>query len=81
MREHMPWDLEIVRRPRSGSGFQVLPWSRVVERTFGWLNLQQRLSKNCETLCDTSEAWILASMTGLMRHRLVRSTSSYTNLV
>ena len=38
--------------------FQVLPRRWVVERTFGWLNLQRRLSKDYEALCETTETWI-----------------------
>ena len=42
VREHRPWDRAIVRRPRSGSGFRVLPRHRVVARTFGWLGRHRR---------------------------------------
>jgi putative transposase len=45
----------------------------VVERTFGWLNLQRRLSKDYEGLPETTEAWIYAAMTGLMLRRLARA--------
>ena len=44
----------------------------MVERTFGWLNLQRRLSKDYEALCETTEAWIYISVTGLMLRRLAR---------
>ena len=33
------WTLELVRRPANQHTFQALPRRRVVERTFGWLNL------------------------------------------
>ena len=72
----MPRDLEIVRRSRPGSGFQVPPQPRAVECTWGWLNLQRLLSKDCESLCETPEAWILAAITGFMLRRLARSTLS-----
>ena len=39
------WSLELVRRPAGQHTFQVLPRRWVVERTFGWFNLQRRLSK------------------------------------
>ena len=38
------WSLELVRRPAGQHTFQVLPRRWVVERTFGWFNLQRRLS-------------------------------------
>ena len=47
------WNLELVRRPDQQRTFQVLPRRWVVERTFGWLNLQRRLSKDYEALCET----------------------------
>ena len=67
------WSLELVRRPRQLRTFQVLPRRWVVERTFGWLNLQRRLSKDYEGLPETTEAWVYTAMTGLMLRRLARS--------
>ena len=67
------WSLEVVRRPRQLRTFEVLPRRWVVERTFGWLNLQRRLSKDYEGLPETTEAWIHTAMTGLMLRRLARS--------
>ncbi len=67
------WNLELVRRPRQQHTFQVLPRRWVVERTFGWLNLQRRLSKDYEGLPETTEAGIYAAMTGLMLRRLARA--------
>jgi len=64
------WTLELVRRPAQQHTFQVLPRRWVVERTFGWLNLQRRLSKDYEALLETTETWIYISMTGLMLRRL-----------
>ena len=49
------WSLELVRRPAGQHTFQVLPRRWVVERTFGWFNLQRRLSKDYEALCETTE--------------------------
>lgn len=60
------WSLELVRRPAQQRTFQVLPRRWVVERTFGWMNLQRRLSKDYEALCETTETWLYISMTGLM---------------
>ena len=64
------WTLELVRRPAQQHTFQVLPRRWVVERTFGWLNLQRRLSKDYEALCETTETWIYIAMTGLTLRRL-----------
>jgi putative transposase len=51
-------------------GFAVLPRRWVVERTFAWLNLNRRLSKDYEMLTGTSEAMIYIAMTRLMIRRL-----------
>ena len=65
------WSLELVRRPREQRTFQVLPRRWVVERTFGWMNLQRGLSRDYEGLCETTVAWFHITMTGLMLRRLV----------
>ena len=64
------WSLELVRRPAGQHTFQVLPRRWVVERTFGWFNLQRRLSKDYEALCETTETWLYIAMTGLILRRL-----------
>ena len=64
------WTLEPVRRPAQQRTFQVLPRRWVVERTFGWLNLQRRLSKDYEALCETTATWLYISMTGIVLRRL-----------
>ncbi len=65
--------LSIVKRPRK-SGFKVLQWRWIVERTFGWLNRSRRLSKDFEQLCETSETWIRVAMIQLMVRRLAKAT-------
>ena len=62
--------LEVVLRSEEQSGFVVLPRRWVVERTFAWLNLHRRLSKDYEALIDNSEAMIYIAMTRLMLQRL-----------
>jgi putative transposase len=47
-------------------GFEVLPRCWVVERTFGWLCHNRRMSKDCERLCATAEAFVYVAMTRLM---------------
>ena len=64
--------LEIVKRTDSFKGFQVLPRSWVVERTFGWLNRSRRLAKDYERLPERSEAMIQIAMIRLMLARLAR---------
>ena len=69
------WSLELVRRPAQLRTFQILPRRWVVERTFDWLNLPRRLSKDYEALCETTETWLYISMTGLMLRRLAHLPS------
>jgi putative transposase len=70
---HLQRVLSIVKRPRK-SGFKVLQWRWIVERTFGWLNRSRRLSKDFKGLCETSEAWVLIAMIQLMVRRLAKAT-------
>ena len=62
--------LQVVLRGEEQRGFVVLPRRWVVERTFAWLNLHRRLSKDYEGLTETSEAMIYIAMTRLMLRRL-----------
>ena len=64
------WVLEIVRRSDDMSGFVVLPKRWIVERTFSWFGRYRRLSKDYETLTNSSEAVIYLAMTHLMVRRL-----------
>ena len=70
LRKRNPVRVEIVKRSDDVKGFKVLPRRWVVERTFGWLGRQRRLSKDYEYLTDTSETMIYVSMIGLMLRRL-----------
>jgi putative transposase len=65
--------LSIVKRPRK-SGFKVLQWRWIVERTLGWLNRSRRLSKDFERLCETSETWVRIAMIQIMVRRLANAT-------
>ncbi len=62
--------IEQVKRSDDQKGFAVLPKRWIVERTFGWLIKQRRLSKDYEGLCQTSEAMVYAAMIRLMLARL-----------
>jgi putative transposase len=64
------WVLEIVKRSDDISSFVVLPKRWIVERTFAWLNRYRRLSKDYETLTDSSESVICLAMIHLMVRRL-----------
>jgi putative transposase len=70
LRPTNPLKLEIIKRNDQIKGFQVLPRRWVVERTFGWLGRQRRLSKDYEFLTQTSETMIRVAMIGLMARRL-----------
>lgn len=58
--------------PSIPSGFHVLPRRWVVERTFGWLTLYRRFSRDYEYLPESSEALIYIAMSRLMVRRLAR---------
>lgn len=62
--------LEQIKRLDNQEGFAVLPKRWIVERTFAWLSKQRRLSKDYESLCDTSEAMVQVAMIRLMLARL-----------
>ncbi len=71
VRERTGWDLEIVKRTDDMRGFVLLPKRWVVERTFAWLGKCRRLSKDYESLIESSEAMIRLAMIGLMLRRLL----------
>lgn len=59
--------------PEIPTGFQILPWRWIVERTFAWLGRSRRLSKDYEFLPETSEAMIYLAMIRLMLRRLAQA--------
>jgi len=61
--------VEIVKRSDVGK-FVVLPKRWIVERTFGWWSKYRRLSKDYESLTDSSVAMIHITMINVMLHRL-----------
>jgi len=65
-----PRPLEIVTRNQAG--FQVLPKRWIVERTFAWLGINRRLSKDFERYVKTVLAFIQTAMIKLMSRRLAR---------
>ena len=64
------WRYGLEEKPR---GLQVLPRRWVVERTFAWLGLSRRFSKDYERLPETAEAMIYGAMSRLMLRRLARA--------
>lgn len=70
MRALVDWALEVVRGKQDQRGFAVIPKRWIVERPFGWLNRNRRLSKDYEELPQTSEVMILIAMSHLMLKRL-----------
>lgn len=84
-------DLEIVRKTDgmsgevwlpegqeapTSAGFKVLKWRWLVERTFGWLGRNRRLSKDYEETVASSLAWVRVALVGLLLRRLGRMTAS-----
>lgn len=63
------WDLEVVERIPGVRGFAVLPKRWIVERTFGWLSRNRRMSKDYERKVQTSETLIEVAMIRLLLAR------------
>jgi putative transposase len=63
-------DVTMVKRSDDERGFKVLRQRWIVERSFGWLNRERRLSKDYERTTTSSEAWIQLSFIDLMARRL-----------
>jgi putative transposase len=62
--------IEVVKRSDKAKGFIPLPKRWIVERTFGWLSRERRLSKDYERKESLSEAYIHLGMIRLMIRRL-----------
>lgn len=71
LRQRRKLHLDIVKRSDDQSGFVVLPKRWIVERTLAWLGRHRRLSKDYETLPETSETMVYLAMIRLMLRRLV----------
>ena len=59
-------DLEVVERTPGTHGFAVRPKSWSVERSFGWLSRDRRMSKDDERTVQTSETLIELAMIRLL---------------
>jgi len=58
------------KEPPISEGFKVLKWRWIVERTFGWLGRNRRLSKDYEQTIASSLAWVRLALIGLLVRRL-----------
>ena len=65
------WGLEVIKRSDDVQGFVLLPRRWVVERSFGWMIWNRRLSKEYEQLTETSESFIYIASIKLMLNRFV----------
>jgi putative transposase len=67
--KHWNCRLEIVKKIHK-KAFVALPKRWIVERTFAWLNMYRRLSKDYETHTTSSETMIQIAMIQIMLHKL-----------
>ena len=68
IRELIQADVEVVKRTELHK-FVVLPKRWIVERTFGWLEKNRRLWKNCERNTNTSLQMVVLAMVALLVRR------------
>ena len=66
------WAIEIVERPITAIGFEVLPKRWIVERTFAWISRNRRLARDFERYARTVAAFIRLAMIRLMLRRLTQ---------
>jgi putative transposase len=66
------WELEVVDRARTATGFEVIPKRWIVERTISWIGQNRRMSKDYERQVQTSETFIEVAMIRLILRRLAR---------
>ena len=68
------WVLEVVKRAVGVRWWSQQPKRWIVERPFGWISRNRRLSKDYEGKVQTSEALIELVMCRLLLARLTRRT-------
>jgi len=69
----------VVERTPGVRGFAVLPKRWIVERTFGWISRNRRMSKDYERKVQTSETLIEVAMIRLLILRLGRKSERGPN--
>jgi transposase len=62
----------ILVRPLLRPALTVLARRWVIERTFSWPYQKRRMSKDCERLCASAEAYVYVATIRLMVRRLAR---------
>jgi putative transposase len=67
------WELEVVERDKRPGALRSCPKRWIVERTFGWLRRDRRLTKDYERKAQTSETLIKVAMIRLILRRLARA--------
>ena len=65
--------VEIVKRPDTAQGFEVVPGRWVVERTLAWINRCRRLATDFENLTRNALAFIKLASIRLMLRKLSNS--------
>jgi len=74
MKKNRPgWTLEVKSPPKGTKGFVPVPKRWVVERTFGWMGRNRRLSKDYEKTTSSSEATVQIANIALLLRRLAPS--------
>jgi putative transposase len=63
-------EVEIVKRSDTTPGFVVQAKRWIVERTFGWLSRERRLTRDYERKEESSESFVYVGMIRLMLGRL-----------
>lgn len=70
------WKIEVVERPATAVGFEVLPKRWIVERTFAWISRFRRMARDFERYARTVAAFIRLAMIRIMLRRLTKSCHS-----
>lgn len=80
--EAQGWELAVVKPDKEGTwvapnvaphpstGFRVLKWRWVVERTFAWFGRFRRLSKDYEATIASSEAFMILASSAILLRRI-----------
>ena len=67
------WIIDIVKRPDTAIGFEVVPKRWIVERTLAWISRFRRLARDFERYAKSVGAFIRLAMIRIMLRRLTRS--------
>jgi len=67
------WTIEIIKRPDTAKGFEVLQRRWVVERSFAWPSRNQRLAMDFEQTIASATAWLFIASIQLFTRRIARA--------